>query len=403
MPAEFKSSFVDSNGHRNEVSLSLDDYREAEARKMTLPQYLNSKYDTDTSRYGQPFVQFLAAAGMFTKADRELGIRPPTMKEVLDGSVSVDMGAIARPDGQNALSPSGRLLFPALVLEMVESALRRDDTVYASVFNRMVATTVTTNTPRYDQPVIDFSGPQGSKSQAIAQGAEPPMMVTISLSDRSFRMPVHSIGLEITKEAQEASTLDLVSMIVREQALRERGDRIDDDLASIIQGNPDMGPSAQGALPVTSASTYDAAATGGTMTHKAWVKFLRSQWRYRSIDWVITDIDGYLAIEGRSGRPVVQDDAAKDGRLDSMPKAANPGLNDSINFFIVEDPTILGGANRFVGLDSRKAIRKVVYVGADYQATEEFVMRKTTAFRFDWSERHERLGFDNAFEVVDFS
>jgi hypothetical protein len=402
MTVEFKTSLIDSMGQRQEVKLSLDDYREAERRKMSLPQYINSKFKTDPSRYGQPFMQFLAAAGLFTRADRDLGIRPPTMKEVLDGTVPVSMGPISRPDGQDALTASGRLLFPALVLEMVESALRRDDSTYAAVFNRMVATTVNINSPRYEQPVVDLSGPQGSKSAPIAQGAMPHTMVTIKLADRSFRMPTYSIGLEITKEAQEASTLDLVSMVVREQALRERADRIDEDLAAIVAGDVDAS-SAYGPLSVVAATTYDAAATGGTMTHAAWVKFLRSKWRQRSIDWVITDLDTYLKIEGRTGRPTTQDDAAKDGRLNSLPTAANPGIEDRVNFFLVDDPSIIGGTNRLLGLDSRKAIRKVVYVGADYQATEEFVLRKTTAFRFDWSERHERLGFDDAFELLDFS
>jgi hypothetical protein len=348
----------------------------------------------------------LANAGMFTNYNRELGISPPTMADVLDGSLDVSMSSTAttRPDGVNALTPSGRLLFPALILEMVESELRRDDSVYAGVFNRMVAQTISTPTPRYDQPVINVTAPRSSKSQPIAQLSEPDRMLSISVSDTSYRMPVKSIGLEISKEAQAASTLDLVGIAVREQALEERADMIDASISNFLLGNADMGPDAQGALTVGAGTTYDAAFTTGTVTHNGWVKYLRNQWRYRTIDWVITDIDSYLAIQNRTGRPVIADAAANEAYLmDAVPQNRMEGIPGIVNFFIVEDAATVGGADRIVGLDSSKAIQKIIYTGADYNAVEEFVMRKSTAFRFDWSERFQRMNFDNAWEVIDYS
>jgi len=400
---EFKSKVFDDSGS-HDITLDMQDYKAAEKSKKTLPQYLANKYPVANAKdHGSTFTQLLANAGMFTNHNRELGIAPPSMADVLDGTVDVSMSAVTRPDGQNALSPSGRLLFPALILEMVESELRRDDSVYSGIFNRMVAQTISTPTPRYDQPVIDVTGPRASKSQPIAQFAEPDRMVSISVSDRSFRMPVKSIGLEISKEAQAASTLDLVGIAVREQALEERADMIDESISNMLLGNADMGPDAQGALPVAAGTTFDAAMTTGVVTHEGWVKYLRNQWRYRNIDWVITDIDGFLAVENRTNRPVVVGDQGQDIRLNTIPTTQMPGIPNSVNFFIVENAATVGGADRLVGLDSSKAIRKIVYTGADYQAVEEFVMRKSTAFRFDWSERHERIGFDNAWSVCDFT
>ena len=405
MDNEFKSQISDGKG-THEVTLTMGEYKEAEEKGLTLSQHLSNKFPVaDVKKHGTPFTQMLANAGMFTSYNHELGIKPPTMKAVLDGSVDVSLNAVSRPDGQNALSPSGRLLFPALIMEMVESELRRDDSVYAGVFNQLVATTVSTPTPRYDQPVIDVSGPRNSKSQPTAQFAEPDRMVSISVSDRSFRMPVKSIGLEISKEAQAASTLDLVGIAIREQALEERADMIDSSISDMVLGNLDMGPSSQAALAVAGfKATYDAAAAANTVTHKGWIHYLRALWKYRNIDWIITDLDGYLEIEGRTGRPVIADNSATDPFLmNTVPKIANPGIQSEAKIFVVEDIAVLGGANRFCGIDSSKAIRKVVYTGADYSAVEEFVMRKSTAFRFDWSERHERIGFDNAWALTDFT
>ncbi len=400
---EFKSKVFDDQGS-HDISLDMGDYKAAEKAGLTLPQYLANKFPVaNTKDHGATFTQLLANAGMFTNYNRELGISPPTMAQVLDGTVEVGMTAMTRPDGQNALTPSGRLLFPALILEMVESELRRDDTVYAGVFNRMVATTISTPTPRYDQPVIDVTGPRTSKSMPIAQFAEPDRMIGISVSERSFRMPVKSIGLEISKEAQAASTLDLVGIAVREQALEERADMIDQAINDMVLGNADMGPDAQAALGTTAGAIFDAGFTGGAVNHAGWVKYLRNQWRYRNIDWIITDMDGFLAVESRTDRPVVVGDQGQDIRLNTVPTTPMPGIPSTVNFFIVENASTIGGADRYVGLDSSKAIRKVVYTGADYQAIEEFVMRKSSAFRFDWSERHERIGFDNAWSIVDYS
>lgn len=406
MSTEFKTKVQDRDGN-HDITLKVEDYKAAQEAGLTFPQYVATKYgkEVDTELHGDVFTQMLGHAGMFTRANHKLGIKPPTMAEVLNGSAEVSLGgAITRPDGQNALSVSGRLLFPALILEIIESELRTDNNVYANVFNRMVATTVSTSTPRYDQPIINVTGPQGSKSSPIAQGAEPKRMISITLADRTLRMPVNSIGLSITDEAQRASTLDLVGIVVREQALQERADQIDIDIANIATGNLDGGPDGDAALAVTSFKTaYDTTAGVNALTQKGWVKLLRADWKKMNIDWIITDIDGYLAIEGRAGRPVVVNDNTLNAGLNSLPAAANPGIPDMVNVFIVDDVTILGGSNRMLCLDSTKAIRKVIYVGAAYEAIQDFVMRRTTEMRFDWSERHERLGFDQAFKMIDYS
>lgn len=392
-----KTNFVDAGGARHEVDLGIEMYREAMDAGLSLPQYLARRYETDADRYGATFDQMAAAAGLFMSPNREYGIRPPSLHAVLNGGVEVNMGSVVRPDGASANTLSGRYLFPAVVLELVESELREDRSNFAATFNRMVAQTISVSSPRYDQPIINLTGPRSSKSRPISQGALPPTMVSISLSERSQRMPTYSIGLEITDEAARASALDLVAIAVREQAMQERADNLEADLKAIVLGDVDVG---QSALTTFNADTLDSTiAADGEITHKAWIKYLRKEWKRRTIDWTIMDVDTYLAVEARSGRPIKSTDDPSDARLNSLPTAANPGLLDRVNTFLLDDSSLLG-ANRIVGLDSSKAIRKIIYTGATYEAVEEFVMRRTKAFRFDWSERHERI-FDQAFSVMD--
>lgn len=385
------TQIIDKTGHAHEINLSIDDYKAAYNEKKSLPQYLNAKFDTDYEKYGTPFEQVLASNQLFTKSDNLHGLKPPSMSQVLNGSVEINLGAITRPDGNAAQTVSGRLLFPAVVLEMVESALRDDNTTYEAVFNKMVATTLTVNSPRVDQPIINLTAPRAKRSQPIAQLSEPPAMVTISLSEKSFRLPTVSIGLEIANEAMEASTLDLVGISLREQGLAERVAIIDEAIQKMVNGDTDLGMSALSS--VTAASFDSSIVANGKITRAAYLKWLRQQWKKLNIDWVITDIDTYLAIEDT----VKYDIGSNRERLNSLPSAANPAIPSVVNYFLVE-PSLLG-ANTMVGIDSTKAIRKVVNVSADYSAIEEFVLRKSKAFRYDFSVGYFRL-FDEAFRKM---
>lgn len=381
------TQIIDRQGLAQEVTLNLGHYEAAFQAGLSLPQYLNQQFDTDAEKYGTAFEQALASNNMFLRPDRASGIRPPSMKDVLSGSVEMNMGPITRPDGNNAQSLAGRLLFPAVVLEMVESEMATDNSTYEGVFNRMVATTSNVDSPRVDQPIINLTAPRGVRSQPIAQLSNPPAMVSITLSEKSFRLPTFSIGMEISDEAQAASTLDLVGIALREQAAAERAAMVDEGIQKMVNGDTDLGMSALSSELVT---VYDSTiAANGVMTQKAWLKWLRKDWKKMNIDWVVCDLDSFLAIEGRTNRPVVVGDAGNDPRMNVVPMAANPGLPDKVNFFIVE--TALLGANTVIGMDSSRAIRKCVYTGATYSAIEQFALRKASALRIDFSMGYFRL------------
>ncbi len=382
------TQIIGRDGRASEIDLSLDDYKAAFEEGLSLPQHLNLKFGqyTDSEKFGTPFEQALASNRMFLRSDLSLGIKPPSIQDVLSGKVGIGMGPITRPEGNNAQTLTGRLLFPAVVLEMIESELREDNTTYEAVFNRMIATTLNADSPRVDQPIINLTAPRAKRSQPIAQMSEPPAMVTISLSEKSFRLPTLAIGIEISDEAQRAATLDLVGIALREQGLAERSAIIDEGIQKMVNGDTDLGMSA---LSSETAQTYDSSiSAAGSMTHRAWLKWLRKDWKKLAIDWVICDLDTYLAIEGRTGRPIITENDGS-GRLNTLPAAANPGIPDTVNFFIVD--TALLGANTMVGIDSSKAIRKAVYAGASYSAIEEFVLRRSTAMRFDFSLSYFRL------------
>jgi hypothetical protein len=392
-------SFCDVNGERQQVALQLSDYKAAEKMKLSLPQYLNRKYQTNPDKYGHSFAQMLASAGLFLQSDNNYGIKPPTIGQILEGDLSevaLSTNSVTLPDGSQSDTPAGRLLFPAALLAMIESNLRPDLETYIGSFYAMIGQTVNVNSPRYDQVIIDYTNPRNARGNPIAQLALPSSMLTITTSQTTKTIPTVSIGMEISTDALKLATLDLVGLAVSEQTINERAARMINDLTGIVSGSIDAGSAALASTPI---HTYDATiAANGVCTQKGYVKWLRNNWLKRRITDVVCDVDAFLAIQGRTGRPTVLDISGMDERLNAIPVTGMKGIDDQVNFFITDGSPL--GANTVLGLDRRKALRRVVYVGADYSAVEEFVLRKGMGMRIDWAERIESMGYSEAFELM---
>lgn len=393
-------SILDEKGANVEVPLSLELYREAADRKLTLGQLVNAKYRTNPDRYGTAFSQMLASAGLFLSADNTYGIKPPTIADLYNGKAGdamVNLGAVTRPDGSKSGSIAGRLLFPATLLEMVEVALRPDIETYIGSFMGMVATTLNTDSPKYERPMVNFQKARDSRSQPISQLDLPPVIAQFTLSEVARTLPTFSIGIEISDEAQRAMTVDFIAQAIAEQQVFERASRMTDDLVNVVQGNADTGDTA---LTARTAQSYDPSITAaGELTQRAWIKFLRDGWMKRTITHVVCDLDTYLAIQERTGRPTVVEQSATDGeRMNSTPKVMLPGVPGAVEIFITDGSPL--GANTLLGLDKTKALRRVVYTGAAYNEIERFVMRRSTQMRIDWSERVESNGYSEAFSLL---
>jgi len=396
---------IGKDGTSQEVELSLEDYAQAYADGKSFAQHINTKFSTDESKYGKAFDQVLASSDIFVREDRTTGLKPPTMAELFaTGGTQINLSTMTRNEGNARDTVLGRLLFPSIVLEMMNAYLVEDNTSYEGMFQRLVAKTTSVDSQRWTQPLIDVTAPRAEDSNPASQNTEPRALVSISLSEKSYRIPSFNIGLSITDEAMKATTLDLVGIALREQAIGARGRIIDAGLKKCILGDTDLGITALSSF--TSTSLDSACAVGNNfITHKAWLKFLRKDWKKLNVNWCITDLDTYLMIEGRVNKPIWTGNEGTDGRLNSMVVAANPNIQDSMNFFIIDDPSLIGGTGRIVGLDSTRALQKVIYSGAAYSAVENFVLRKSSAMRFDWSESYFRLlpGADDGWRVMTLS
>ena len=389
--------YIDAQGKNQALDLSLDTYRAAAEAGQSLPQYLAANFPTDAAKYGTVMEQAMEQAGMFVYGDSDAGINSTSLADVLNPRQA---NAITR-DG----APLSRLLAPAVILGAVENRLRagvQGMTATAEAFDKMIAMDDSINADRFERPVLDFSDVEKSRSAPVAQLAMPPVMMTLKVSDKSYRIPSWGIGLEISDQAARAVNLDLVSLTVARQAAVERNARAEDYVLALLNGDADIGdgPLSSIAGKVVTAVSLDAAAATG-LTQKAWVSWLSRNSTKRVIDTVVTDLAGAMAIEGRVGRPTAADNInGVSQRFNTTFNVLNNQWPAQVDLYITNNPAWPAGT--ILGLDSRYAIHRVRSLTAAYEAVEKFVLKRSTALRIDDGELVYRL-FDEAYEVLTYA
>jgi len=390
-----KLNFTDHTGKLAEADIGLEDYQAAGDSNVSLSQHYAKKFPTVEGQ-ATAFEQFCMASGIRVRADKNTGVPATSMKEILQGGADKYAGTIVRPDGSDRGGTAGRLLYPEVMLQLIQANLHDNKEDYLQPWESAIALKTTVSSPRVDQPTIDVTTPEDSAAQPIGQLAEPAVMVSITLGERAYTIPTKSIGLQIADQALEATTIDLVGLTLASQARGERIRRIEEDMGNIINGDTDFGIN-----PVTfaNASTFTAETINATtpITQRVWVKWLRANYQKMNITHILADIDAVLDIEARDGRPTVfNDTSSQSNLLDAKYSVENMGLPTPKVLLL---PTSIIGANSVVGFDAQYALHEITNVTASYQAIEQFVLRRATAMRFDFGVALFKL-FDESFTGV---
>lgn len=374
-----------------QMNIDMDLYKRAADSKRDVrveARYAASEQNVawDPSK-GDLLDQLYTATGMF---DSKYGGNSPNIKDL---SAQTFANGFRAPDGPGDNS-GARLLFPQMVLETLRAnAMSDDGGDIISQWNELVAITTNLNGKRADQPIINTSGPEGSRSGRIAQMAEPETMITITTGEKSYRIPTNSIGLTISDEAQEATTIDLVRIVMEAQGRGERIARISEQLKAMVMGDEDLD---MAALPQVTAKSFDSTLTAGQISKRAYIKWLKHNGYNANLSRVLTNIDDALDLDEALLPTKVGPDASK-----IVSPYGGIDLGIPTPKFMTFDQTLFG-AGVFVGLDPRYAIQRFVNVNANYEAIEKYVMRKATSFRVDYGEMSTRL-YDEAWSVMNTS
>lgn len=378
-------SYIDKSGATQAVTL-LDAQLMAAVKSGDPVAALNRQYPDANMNIGSAFDQFKLSAGL-VRADKPnpMGIRSATLGAVLDGSSGIQANV---QQNQTPFGTASRSFTSIAIIDEVMSEVQKDRETDTVVFNEMVAVNQSITSEHFEQPVVDYTnkgGPESAKSNRVAQGAEPPKMLFFKTSDRIRRIGAWTIGMEWTDQALQNTTIDYVARTTAHYLMVEQDERVYRYLSSLFQGDGDM---VTGAVSSVTSASLDAASTGGVLTHKAYVKFLARNRKYRKITHLVMDIDTYLKFEGRTGRPGTNNYDPTLTRIDPQGAMVNNTFGGDVRIFLV-DSAAEGGpvpANTIWALDASIAITKVTNTAAAYNAVEDYAMKRTTAMRMDWSE-----------------
>lgn len=387
------ASFVDAAGASHEVPLDVNLYRQANDRGQSVEAFLNTTYQTSIGG-ASAFEQLCASEGLMLGRDQAFGIRPDTMDMILNGPKQ-DAASVVRE-----AVPASRILYPAFQMAAIENKLRANDYGVVTQFESAAAVVDTIANEKFERPILNFSKPEAARSRGIAQLSEPASMLSITASDKSWRITGTSIGMEISDQALRASSLDLVTLAVTRQAEVEQVERTEGQFLAFLNGDVDVdqGPLSGVAGAVFKANAFDATiVAAGTLTQKAWVKWLFNNNRKRTITHIMTDLDTALAIQNRAGRPVIVGDNGTSPRIDTLEQIVNPAWPDTVKLFITQDPA--WPANTIMGWDQSYGYHIVNSSTLTYEAVQNYLIRRSSVFRYDRGSIAYRL-FDEAWSVL---
>ncbi len=377
---------IDQFGQTQQVKIDLQTLAEAKAGGFKhIPAMLNARF---------PMAAGKPTAAQQLYAQMGAGMKGVKLNYALQGQ-GFNAGAVTE-DG----SVAGRLVALPYLMDVIENKLTSSDYGIKGVFNSKAAVVESISGTKFERPILNFSRPEGARSRAISQLSEPASMLTLTSSDKGWKISGSSIGMEVSDEAAAAVNLDIVQLSMARQAEVEELERIEQQMLAFLNGDTDLDMSALSSVTgaVKNAKTdFDSSLTVGTLSQKAWVNWLFYGSRVRRIDTVITNLAGALAIEGRAGRPAVTGDNATSKRIDTLESVVNPSWPDQVDVVISQDPN--WPANTIVGFDSRYGYHVVNSTTLAYSAMEQFAIRRSTKYRVDTGSISYRL-FDDAWQVL---
>jgi len=406
-----------SEAGEEEGKISLQDYERASKTNSRVSHLLNQKFSNADLKYGDAYTQALRSLGIFPKGDKKFGIPATTVGEMIDGScmyhnpAAAEFGNTITSPGSPAsgsATPATRLFFPEVILDLMYEKLIEDYSPEDQALNRMIAEDQTLNAPTYVRPMIDITDPRGDATRPMGQNALPNNMVSITASQVAYALNTVSIGLQISDQAMQYATLNLVSIIVAQQSEGERVRNLWRDISRITAGNPDAGESAL--TPVDFKATYDSSAAAGTITQLGWMKALYDPTRKLRYDSMLCTFDVLLDIYNRTGRPLMFDPKTTGVNTGDL-GTYGPNVEPNVMNWDVMPPNVLivpdgiFAAKHFVLIDSRYALTRVRNAAASYRAAEQMVLQRSNVMRFDYSEHMHRLWPDDqgSIKYVDYT
>lgn len=350
-------------------NLSIETYREAFAKGLTLSSYLELSNPSPEGSSIDAFERLMKEAGIITQAIPEKNIYP-------------SMGEAFLRTTEN------RALFPEYTSRTVVNRMRE-----FPLYKYLVANRTPINSNVYKGNYMDMEEPKNKKAvemRRIVEAADIPLS-KITPGKTSVEFYKYGRGLEVSYEVLRRSPLNLVNVWLEEVADSAAENKVAEIIEVIKSGDGN-----NNAAPSKKASDFDSGAT--KITRDAWVKFLLQFYRKGGANTVVANIDGLLQI-----LEVLYPKFEVAGQMDEL---LSNGLtvktimpqNLITNTTLLYSPDLekIGGKEAVLALNREKCITELVEVGSLINEADQFIKNQTKVFTVTENSGFMKMTKDSA-------
>jgi hypothetical protein len=386
--AEVRQRYIDSgtpgpNDLLAQMGPSL--YRAAYGEGMSLSAYLEQIDPSDRYQDGlDAFSRLCKAAGIITRSIPELGIWADELE------------AFEQDDQTRALLPElwCRMWRRAQTGRDVATsrAYTSTDDLSGGVANPFASAMASRDQPRISPPIRladitaimtaiegdTFKAYYLTDSEAQTTMARVPELSEIPMArltggDRTIKLYKYGRGLEASYEALRRMRIDKVALYIARLAIRNEMHKVSQAIKVLVSGDGNSGTAATNWRAKTD---LDSAATGKTITLKAWLAYKLKFFPAYSLTHVLASEGDVLKllllpIGSSTAMPLVTMPTAQLGNLTPMSDA----FAGSVQYGVTTDVP----ADKLVGFDASAALEHVTEIGANIEEVERFVTRQSQA------------------------
>lgn len=331
-------------------NLSMDLYRQAHSKEMTLSMYLESIDPSPEGSKLDAFERLMQEAGIVTRNIPEKNI------------FSSKVDAFYRTD-------ENKLLFPEYIARTLVQAM-----VQYPVFQYLVAARTMIDSNVYKAAYLDLddaSNKKATQMRRVTEAAELPV-AKLKLGESAINIYKYGRAIEASYEALRRMSIDVFNIHLQEIGIQAADNKIAEILTVIKDGDGN-----NNAATIYKAKDLDSSFSSA-LTRTAWIKFLLKFYP-RACNTVVADEEGLLQI-----LEVLYPASTVAGLMDEL--LAN-GLNISVQLpqNIVTNVTLLyspyvekiNNKHAIYGLNRESAIEEIVEVGSTISEVDKFIKNQT--------------------------
>jgi len=332
-----------------DIPLSIDLYRKANERGVTMSQYL--EMIDPSEKYG-PNEKKDAFQRQVARVNEEImkqGKNPIVLKSI------PEKGIWASKVEAFYTTEHSPVLFPEYINRTAREALEVDD-----ILNELVAIRTPIDSNAYRTIYIDTDAKPKSKKRVV-EGAEIPV-AEMKTSENTLTIHKYGRRIKATYEAIRRMRMDMLALHIQ-AIMRQAGvDRAADGYKVLIEGDGNN----------NAAVNFDRSklTTADKLDYAGWAKFLFEFYPYQMTSLIggIDELVTFLTMSAPNVDPIRLIEQLRFGNASQTGTMAQSIFN---NYRIVYLPDAT--ADKLVGFDKRYALEMVVEIGSDISETNKII------------------------------